>query len=136
LLRDGGKSMKKIKLDRNTNFIIWEKYHKVESSKNIIIQFIDNKILDDNSQLLRKKLEEFIIYCDDFYKDLASKIRSSDNREVGELLNFNIDFLTRTYVYEFDENTRYNKLDFAINTLNLKSSYKYLIYRLIEGEIE
>ncbi len=128
--------MKKIKLDRNTNFIIWEKYHKVESSKNIIIQFIDNKILDDNSQLLRKKLEEFIIYCDDFYKDLASKIRSSDNREVGELLNFNIDFLTRTYVYEFDENTRYNKLDFAINTLNLKSSYKYLIYRLIEGEIE
>lgn len=124
--------MKSIKLDRNTNFIIWEKYHKVESSKNIIIQFIDSGILDVSPQLLKEKIEEFIAYCDDFYKTLTYRLLIVDETQALELLSYNIDFSNRTYIYEFNKNAQYDKITFSLNYLELKPVYKYMIQKLLE----
>lgn len=123
--------MNKIKIDSNRNYILWKKYIKLNSQRQMIITFIDSGILDDNPQLLRDELKPFIKVCDDFYNYLKETLNTKD-----EIADYNIAFHTREYSYTVDSESEYNKLDFAINSLDLKPSFKYLIYRLIEGEIE
>ncbi len=128
--------MNKIRLDKSTNFIIWEKYHLVGSTKALIIKFIDNGILDNNSQLLKSLMDKFIIQCNDFYTTLLTTIQNIDSECIYELKQYNIDFENRVYTYKFDSSEKYNKLEFALNTLNLKPSYMYIVQRLMDGEGE
>lgn len=70
---------------------------------------------------IRQSFEEYCTLADDFYKYLRYEL-ANEPKQKGELKDYTIDFNRSTLDYVIDKDSTYNKIDFALNSLELNDS--------------
>lgn len=115
-----------ITLNEDTVFDLWHKYIKIDQSKQLIITFIDNGVLDTDlgKEYFREIFHDFQNEIVDFYVHGIVKTARENTSITSENINYDINFEERLFEFSGDDNGVFNSFDFAFEKLNLLPEFE------------
>ena len=121
---------KKVALKEKDVFEIWSKRTDMVAHIDKITTFIDNGIMETNegTEVLKNELNKHIEIADSFYSHIYNICK---NEGIKKEISFDLDFVKRNFVFDEVED-KFNKIDFAINSLELSGEFDKKVRELIE----